>query len=105
MFHVLLALPALVTFGVLAVFIVIVPFFVGIFLQLVLSIAAEKLWVLCVPAGLGAIGLVWCLFTFSPDLPIPYILTYWAVYFLLIWLTWLVVDQIKKFIARHRSKG
>ena len=41
---------------------------------------------------------------FLPDVPVSYILVYWALYFLALWLTWLVVDQIKKFIARRRHK-
>lgn len=104
MFHVLLVLPALITFGAFAIFIWFAPFFIGMFLQFVLSIVAEKLWIRCIPAGLGMIGLTWCLYVLLPELPVLYILIYWAVYFLLLWLTWLVVDQIKKFIARHRSK-
>lgn len=104
MFHVMLAMPVLAAFGAMALFVLCAPFCVGVFLQLVLSIVAEKRWILWVPAGLGVLGLVWSLYGFLPDLPILYILIYWALYFLVLWLTWLVVDQIKKFIARCRPK-
>ena len=104
MFHVMLVLPALAAFGVMSVFVLCAPFCVGLFLQLVLTVFGQKRWVLYIPAGLGVLGLAGTLVFFHPNPPVLYILIYWALYFLALWLTWLVVDQIKKFIARHRSK-
>ena len=107
MFHVMLVAPVLglmAVYGVIVLVILSVPFCVGMFLQLVLTVFGQKHWVLWVPAGLGALGLAGSLAFFLPDVPVLYILVYWALYFLALWLTWLVVDQIKKFIARRRHK-
>lgn len=107
MFHVMLVAPILglmAVYGVIVLVILSVPFCVGMFLQLVLTVFGQKHWVLWVPTGLGALGLAGSLAFFLPDVPVSYILVYWVLYFLALWLTWLVVDQIKKFIARRRHK-
>lgn len=105
MFHVLLALPALVALGAMAVFVLSAPFCIGLFLQLVLTVFGQKRWVLYVPAGLGALGLAGSMVYFLPDLELTIILAYWAAYFLVIWLTWLVAAQIKKAIAKWTGKN
>lgn len=107
MFHVMLVAPILglmAVYGIIVLVILSVPFCIGMFLQLVLTVFGQKRWVLYIPAGLGVLGLAGTLVFFRPDPPALYILIYWTLYFLALWLTWLVVDQIKKFIARRRSK-
>ena len=100
MFHVMLALPALMTFGAMALFILTAPFCIGGFLQLILTIIGEKVWVMCVPAGLGVLGLIGSLIGLLGDIPLVGILIYWGIYFLCIWVIWLVVTQIKKYIRK-----
>lgn len=105
MFHVLLALPALVTLGAMAVFVLSAPFCAGLFLQLVLTIFGQKRWVLYVPAGLGVLGLAGTMVWLLPDVPVSAVLVYWVAYFLVIWLTWLMVAQIKKAIVKWTEKN
>lgn len=100
MFHVMLVLPALVTFGTVAIFVLAAPFCVGMFLQLVLSIVAQDRWVVWVPAGLGVAGAVLSVVCFGQSIPLLGIALYWGVYFLALWLVWLIVDQIRKYISR-----
>lgn len=107
MFHVLLALPALAVFGVIgaaAVFVLSIPFCIGMFLQLLLTIFGQKRWVRCVPAGLGVLGLAGSLACFLAELSLTVILAYWGIYFLVLWLTWLIVTQIKKAAAKWAGR-
>lgn len=107
MFHVLLALPALAVFGALgaaAIFILSVPLCVGIVLQLLLTVFGQAGWVRCVPAGLGVLGLAGSLGCFLPELSPIAILVYWGIYFLALWLTWLIVTQIKKAAAKWTGR-
>ena len=100
MFHVMLALPALMTFGAMALFVLAALFCIGGFLQLVLTIVGDKVWVMCVPAGLGVLGLIGSLIGLLDNIPLVGILIYWGIYFLCIWVIWLVVTQVKKYIRR-----
>lgn len=104
MFHVLLALPALATLGVWAAFLLCAPLWLGFFLQVVLTVAGRPRWLVWIPAALGAVGMAWSLFTFRPDLMAGWILAYWAVFYLILWLTWLVTDRVKKFVIRFCGK-
>lgn len=107
MFHVMLVAPILglmAVYGAIVLVILSVPFCIGIFLQFILTIFGQKHWILWVPTGLGALGLAGSMVFFLPDVPVSYILVYWTLYFLALWITWLVVDQIKKFIARRCHK-
>ena len=104
MFHVMLVLPALMAFGAMALFVLTAPICIGGFLQLVLTIVAEKIWVMCVPAGLGVLGLIASLIGLLGTIPLVGILIYWGIYFLCMWVIWLVVTQIKKYIAKKITK-
>ena len=81
-----------------------VPFCLGGFFQLVLTIAAGDRWAVWVPAGLGVLGLALSFLFLLGAIPWGGILLYWALYFLWIWLIWLVVAQIKKSVGRWREK-
>lgn len=105
MFHVLLVLPALVTFGAMAAVVLCAPFCAGIVLQLLLTVFGQKKWVLYVPAGLGALGLAGSLLWLLGDVPFTVLLVYWGIYFLALWITWLVVTQIKQAAAKWLGKG
>ena len=59
MFHVLLVAPLLgllAAYGIVVLIVLSVPFCLGGFFQLVLTIAAGDRWAVWVPAGLGAAG-------------------------------------------------
>ena len=102
MFHVLLVAPLLgllAAYGIVVLIVLSVPFCLGGFFQLVLTIAA--VWV---PAGLGVLGLALSFLFLLGAIPWGGILLYWALYFLWIWLIWLVVAQIKKSVGRWREK-
>lgn len=104
MFHVLLVLPMLVTFGAMAVFVLTVPFCVGVFLQAVLCVFGQDKWVIFVPAALGIAGLICSIVFFLGTIPLMGILIYWSLFFLCLWLVWLVIRQIQKAVARWRGK-
>ena len=97
MFHVLLVAPLLgllAAYGIVVLIVLSVPFCLGGFFQLVLTIAA----------GLGVLGLALSFLFLLGAIPWGGILLYWALYFLWIWLIWLVVAQIKKSVGRWREK-
>ena len=99
MFHVLLVAPLLgllAAYGIVVLIVLSVPFCLGGFFQLGLTIA--------VPAGLGVLGLALSFLFLLGAIPWGGILLYWALYFLWIWLIWLVVAQIKKSVGRWREK-
>ena len=100
----LLFTPMLLAFGMLAIFLLAAPCCVGILLQLILTVIGQQYWVKCVPAGLGALGLAGSLFFLRELVPVPGILIYWGIYFLLLWLVWLVVTQIKLFVLHKITK-
>ena len=107
MFHVLLVAPLLgllASYGIVVLIVLSVPFCLGGFFQLVLTIAAGDRWVVWVPAGLGVLGLALSFLFLLGAIPWGGILLYWALYFLWIWLIWLVVVQIKKSVGRWREK-
>lgn len=104
MFHLLFGLPILMTFGAMALFVLTAPFCVGIFLQVLLCVFGQSIWVLLVPAGLGVLGLTCSLVFLHEDIPLVGILSYWGLFFLSLWLVWLVIDQIRKAIVRWRRK-
>ena len=59
MFHVLLVAPLLgllAAYGIVVLIVLSVPFCLGGFFQLVLTIAAGDRWAVWVPAGLGVLG-------------------------------------------------
>ena len=105
---VILLAPMLAAFGLFAVFLLLTPFCVGFFFQLIFSIFARKAWMLLLMPGLGIAGLLCSLIWLGGDIPLPGILIYWGFYFLLLWLIWLAVFQIKKFakdcVHRKSSK-
>ena len=101
---VLLLSPMLLAFGAFAIFLLAAPCCMGIFLQLILTIVGQKRWVRCVPAGLGALGLAGSLLLLRGQVPASGILLYWGIYFLLLWLVWLVVTQIKLFVLHKLKK-
>ena len=80
---VILLAPMLAAFGLFAVFLLLTPFCVGFFFQLIFSIFARKTWMLLLMPGLGIAGLLCS-------------------------LIWLAVFQIKKFakdcVHRKSSK-
>lgn len=103
MFHVMLVAPILglmAVYGAVVLAVLSIPFCVGMFLQLILTIFGQKRWVLYVPAGLGVLGLTASLIWLIQTLSLPTIFMYWGLYFIALWLTWLVVSQIKKAIAK-----
>ena len=107
MFHVLLVAPLLgllAAYGIVVLIVLSVPFCLGGFFQLVLTIAAGDRWAVWVPAGLGGLGLALSFLFLLGAIPWGGILLYWALYFLWIWLIWLVVAQIKKSVGRWREK-
>ena len=109
MFHVLLAAPVLAlmaAYGAIVLVVLSIPFCIGTFLQLVLTIFGQKNWILWVPAGLGLLGLAVSMLVFLSEVQILYILLYWMFYFLSLWIVWLVVEQIKNLLpaAVVRSK-
>ena len=104
MFHVMLVLPALALFGVMAVFVLAAPFCVGGVLAALLGLFGQTRLVRSVPAILGVVGLVCSLYFFSPAIPVNGILIYWAVFFLWIWLIFLVAGQIRQAIGRWRGE-
>ena len=107
MFHVLLVAPLLgllAAYGIVVLIVLSVPFCLGGFFQLVLTIAAGDRWAVWVPAGLGVLGLALSFLFLLGAIPWGGILLYWALYFLWIWLIWLVVAQIKKSVGRWREK-
>lgn len=104
-FHVFLVLPALLGAGALALFVLSLPFLLGGVLQLLLTVfSAGKRWVVWVPAALGGVGLVLSLIYGLEAAGPAALLVYWGLYFLMLWLIWLIVSQIKKAVLRWRSK-
>ncbi len=95
----LIITPLFMAFGLFALFLLAAPFCVGAFLQLVFSIVAKGDFVVWIPAGLGMLGLVASLVWLLELLSVPAILIYWGVYFLCMWLIWLAVSKIKKWLA------
>lgn len=104
MFHLLLGLPVLVTFGTMALFVLAVPFCVGIFLQVLLCVFGQSMWLLLVPPGLGVMGLICSLVFLLDDIPLVGILIYWDLFFLSLWVVWLVISQLRKALVRWRRK-
>jgi len=93
-----LMMPVFMAFGFFGLILLTVPLVFGTLLQLIFCIVSEKRWVILVPATLGGSGLVISLACLLDEIPLKGILIYWAIYFLCLWLIWLIVDQIKKFI-------
>ncbi len=83
MFHVLLALPALAVFGVMAGVVLAVMFALlcaAFLIQLLLGLFCRTLrWLIWVPAAVGAAGLIVCLLASLP-VAVSVIVVFWLAY-------------------------
>lgn len=107
----MMGLPVLATMGIVGIglwllfLLCLVPLGIGLTIQLVLTAVTENRWIHCIPAGLGLWCLAISLIFLNQMLPPVFTLIYWAVYFLIVWLTWLVVMKIKNWIAGRRQRS
>ncbi len=99
MFHLMLVLPVLAPmlaiYGVIAAVLLGAPFWMGIGLQIVLTIVTEKPALLSIPAILGGVCVVGYFFLFRGLIPLWFQLLYWAVFFLCLWLAWIITAKLK----------
>ncbi len=102
MFHLMLVLPVLApmlaVFGIIAAVALCLPFWMGLGLQAILTAVTEERKLLILPAVLGGICAVGYFFWFFGVIPVWFQLLYWAVFFLCLWLTWLVVGKLRALV-------
>ena len=108
MFHVMLVLPVLApmmaVFGVIAAAILCLPFWVGLGLQAILTAVTEKRKLLLLPAILGGVCALGYFFWLRGLVPLWFQLLYWAVFYLCLWLTWLLVGKLRSWVLRRMGR-
>ena len=108
MFHLMLVLPVLAPmltiFGVIAAVMLCMPFWVGVGLQAVLTAVTEKRKMLCLPAVLGGVCALGYFLWLRGVVPLWFQFLYWAVFYLTLWLTWLIVDKLKAWVLRRMGR-
>lgn len=104
MFHLMLVLPVLgpllAVYGVIVAVILCLPFWVGLGLQAILTAVTEKKQLLVLPTVLSWICVVGYFFWFRGAIPLWFQLLYWAVFYLCLWITWLVVSKLRSLVLR-----
>lgn len=99
MFHLMLVLPVLApllaVYGVIAAVIFCLPFWVGIGLQIMLTAVTERRRLLSLPALLGGICALGYFFWFRDLIPLWFQLLYWAVFYLCLWLSRVIVARLR----------
>ncbi|NCB52905.1 MAG: hypothetical protein EOM54_13690 [Clostridia bacterium] len=100
MFHVMLVLPYLFAFG----FVLLIPYWIGGGLQLLLTIFCNRKRFLLIPAILGLLGFGASLWFFREGTPLGAFLLYWGFYFLSLLIVWAIVRTIKRAVARQIDK-
>ena len=108
MFHLMLVLPVLApmlaVFGAIAALLLCLPFWVGIGLQAILTAVTEKKKQLILPAILGGVCALGYSVWFRGVLPFWFQFLYWAVFYLCLWLTWLIVDKLRTLVLRWMGR-
>lgn len=107
----IMGVPVLAAMGMMGVslwFLIVlclIPLGFGMAFQLILTAVTEQRGLLLVPAGIGLIGLVLSLIFLGSSLPPLALIIYWMIYFLVLWLTWLVVYKVKRYFARRWKRS
>ncbi len=102
MFHLLLVLPVLApllaVYGAIAALLLCAPYWVGLFLEAVLTIVTKKRALLLLPPALGGVCAVGYFFLLKDLVPLWFQFIYWVVFFLCLWLTWVIVAKLKALV-------
>lgn len=108
MFHVMLVLPVLAPvlalYGLVAIVVLSAPFYIGIGLQLVLTLLTKGGKLLLLPGALGVVGAAGSFLWLGKLLPLWFFLLYWALLFFSLWLTWWIVGRGKDLLRRWKDR-
>ncbi len=109
MFHLLLVLPVLAPFlaiyGAIAALLLCAPYWVGLLLEAVLTVVTTKRQLLLLPAALGAVCAVGYFFLLKDLVPVWFQFLYWAVFYLCLWLTCVIVGKLKALVLGWMGRG
>lgn len=109
MFHLMLVLPFLAPFlaiyGAIAALLLCAPYWVGLFLEAVLTVVAPKRQLLLLPAVLGGVCAVGYFFLLKGLVPLWFQFLYWAVFYLCLWLTYIIVGRLKALVLSWMGRG
>jgi len=90
--------PFLAFYGAVAAVLLAAPFWVGVTLQAILTAVTERRFPLCVPAVLGGVWAVGYSLLFRGLIPLWFQGIYWAVFYLCLWLTYVIVGKLKALV-------